>query len=140
MEERRVERGYPCEGFMVFLFLESIGTAEIIFIAIIALVVFGPRKLPELGRKLGRGVAEFRRASEDFKRTWEMEVESERIEREALDTRALTALSEEDLTVEARRPSPKPMTVQESAPAANSYGDDAETLTVARTSIHQNPE
>lgn len=126
---------------MVFLFLESIGTPEVIFIAIIALVVFGPRKLPELGRKLGRGVAEFRRASEDFKRTWEMEVESERIEREAQDKRALTALSEEDLTVEARRSSLKPehTTAQESAPVT-SYSDDAETLTVARTSIRRKPE
>jgi TatA/E family protein of Tat protein translocase len=128
---------------MVFLFLESIGTPEVIFIAIIALVVFGPRKLPELGRKLGRGVAEFRRASEDFKRTWEMEVESERIKREAQDSRALTALSEEDLTVEASRPSLKPesaVPMQESAPAANSYQEDAETLTVARTSIRQRAE
>ena len=126
---------------MFFLFLESIGTPEVIFIAIIALVVFGPRKLPELGRKLGRGVAEFRRASEDFKRTWEMEVESERIEREAQDTRALTALSEEDLTVEAHRPSLKPehTSAQESTPVT-SYPDDAETLTVARTSIRQKPE
>lgn len=39
-----------------------------------ALVFFGPRKLPQLSRTLGKHLAEFRRASEDFKRTWEREV------------------------------------------------------------------
>ena len=39
-----------------------------------ALVFFGPRKLPQLSRSLGKNLAEFRRASEDFKRTWEREV------------------------------------------------------------------
>src|SRR5688500_17341395 len=42
-----------------------------------ALVFFGPRKLPQLSRSLGKSVAEFRRASEDFKRTWEREVSLE---------------------------------------------------------------
>jgi Sec-independent protein translocase protein TatA len=42
-----------------------------------ALVFFGPRKLPQLSRTLGKNVAEFRRASEDFKRTWEREVSLE---------------------------------------------------------------
>ncbi|MBA2340812.1 MAG: twin-arginine translocase TatA/TatE family subunit [Pyrinomonadaceae bacterium] len=68
---------------MFFLFLESIGTTELILILVVALVVFGPRKLPELGRSLGRSIGEFRRASEDFKRTWEMEVEAERHEKPA---------------------------------------------------------
>jgi len=42
-----------------------------------ALVFFGPRKLPQLSRSLGKNLAEFRRASEDFKRTWEREVSLE---------------------------------------------------------------
>ena len=45
---------------------------------VIALIVFGPRKLPELGKSLGQGLAHFRRASEDFKRQWEDEVAIER--------------------------------------------------------------
>jgi TatA/E family protein of Tat protein translocase len=60
------------------LFLESIGTTELLVILVVALVVFGPRRLPEIGRKLGKGMAEFRRAGDDFKRTWEREVELER--------------------------------------------------------------
>jgi sec-independent protein translocase protein TatB len=45
-----------------------------------ALVFFGPRKLPQLSRTLGKNLAEFRRASEDFKRTWEREVALEDFE------------------------------------------------------------
>ena len=63
---------------MILLFLESIGTTELLLILVVALVVFGPRRLPEIGRKIGKGMAEFRRASDDFKRTWEREVELER--------------------------------------------------------------
>lgn len=43
-------------------------------ILVVALIFFGPRKLPELSRKIGKGLAEFRKASEDFKHTWEREV------------------------------------------------------------------
>jgi Sec-independent protein translocase protein TatA len=42
-----------------------------------ALVFFGPRKLPQLSRSLGKNLAEFRRASEDFKRTWDREASLE---------------------------------------------------------------
>jgi sec-independent protein translocase protein TatB len=59
---------------VVFLILESLGSTELLFILVMALVFFGPRKLPQLSRTLGKNVAEFRRASEEFKRTWEREV------------------------------------------------------------------
>jgi sec-independent protein translocase protein TatB len=62
---------------VVFLILESLGSTELLFILVMALVFFGPRKLPQLSRSLGKSVAEFRRASEDFKRTWEREVNLE---------------------------------------------------------------
>ena len=73
---------------MVLLFLESIGTTELLVILVVALVVFGPRRLPELGRKLAKGMAEFRRVSDDFKRTWEREVDLDRYERERVADRA----------------------------------------------------
>lgn len=52
----------------------SLGMQELIVIFILALIVFGPRKLPELGKTLGKGLAEFKRASNELKRTWEDEV------------------------------------------------------------------
>jgi sec-independent protein translocase protein TatA len=55
----------------------SLGFSEVLVIFVVALIVFGPRKLPELGKSLGRGLAEFKRASNDLKRTWEDEVRSE---------------------------------------------------------------
>ncbi len=55
----------------------SLGWTEIVVIFVVALVIFGPRKLPELGKSLGRGLAEFKRASNDLRRTWEQEVKSE---------------------------------------------------------------
>jgi len=63
---------------MIYLFiLESIGTSELILIGLIALIVFGPRKLPELARMLGKAMNEFRRTTDDFKQTWTREVDFE---------------------------------------------------------------
>lgn len=74
---------------MFLLIFEFLGTTELLVILVVALILFGPRRLPELGRSLGRSLSEFKRASEDFKRTWEMEVERERFEREAEVSRAM---------------------------------------------------
>ena len=80
---------------MTLLFLETIGTTELLLILVVALVVFGPRRLPDIGRKIGKGMAEFRRAGDDFKRTWEREVELERTtERARLDEPASVVAAE----------------------------------------------
>ncbi|HEX4494407.1 MAG TPA: twin-arginine translocase TatA/TatE family subunit [Thermoanaerobaculia bacterium] len=47
----------------------SLGLPEIAFIVLVALLIFGPKKLPELGRTVGRGMAEFRRATDELKRS-----------------------------------------------------------------------
>jgi len=52
-----------------------IGMPELILIFVVALLVFGPKKLPEIGKSLGRGLAEFKKASEDLKKTIEDEIE-----------------------------------------------------------------
>lgn len=56
----------------------TLGGQEIIFILVIALIVFGPRKLPEIGKSIGRMMAEFRKASNDFRRTLDDEVEADK--------------------------------------------------------------
>ena len=55
----------------------SIGMPEMLVILVIALIIFGPRKLPELGKSLGRSLAEFKRASNDLKSTLEEEIKIE---------------------------------------------------------------
>lgn len=49
----------------MFGFLPSIGFPELIVILVLALIIFGPGKLPEVGKALGRGINEFKRASKD---------------------------------------------------------------------------
>ena len=55
----------------------NLGFPELLVIFVIALLVFGPRKLPDLGRSLGKSLAEFKRATNELKRTWEEEVRTE---------------------------------------------------------------
>lgn len=52
----------------------GLGVPELIFILVLALLIFGPKRLPEIGRTLGRGMAEFRKASNDLKRTINVEL------------------------------------------------------------------
>ncbi len=55
----------------------SIGMPELIIILVIALIIFGPRKLPELGKSLGRSLNEFKKASADLQNTLEQEIKIE---------------------------------------------------------------
>jgi TatA/E family protein of Tat protein translocase len=55
----------------------SLGYPELIIIFVVALIVFGPRKLPELGRSLGRGLSEFKKASNELRHTLDNEIRDE---------------------------------------------------------------
>ena len=55
----------------------SLGMQEIIVIFVLALIVFGPRKLPEIGKSLGKALADFKKASNELKQTWEEEIRLE---------------------------------------------------------------
>ena len=57
----------------------SIGMPELIIILVIALIIFGPRKLPELGRSLGRSINEFKKASNELRSTLEEEIRVEEV-------------------------------------------------------------
>jgi len=60
----------------------NLGMSEMIFIFLLALIIFGPRKLPEIARELGKAMAELKRASNDFKSQLENEIESVNVEEE----------------------------------------------------------
>ena len=65
----------------------SIGGPELIIIFVVALLIFGPRKLPELGRTIGRGMAEFRKAASDLRQTLDTEVTRDQGSRDGAATR-----------------------------------------------------
>ena len=77
-----------------------LGVPELIIIFVVALVVFGPRKLPELGRSLGKSLSEFKRASNELRNTLDEEIQAE-------DRRAALAKSP---------PAPPPPTTDYGAP------------------------
>lgn len=54
-----------------------LGVPELIILLVVALIVFGPRKLPELGRSLGRSIGEFKRASNELRNTLDDEIRAE---------------------------------------------------------------
>lgn len=74
---------------MYLAIFEFLGTSELLIILLIALMLFGPRKLPQVSRSIGRSIADFKRASEDFKRTWEKEVELEKLSEEGRIARSM---------------------------------------------------
>jgi sec-independent protein translocase protein TatA len=73
----------------------GIGLPELIIILIVALIVFGPKKLPDLAKSLGKGMAEFKKATDDFKSTIQSDMSS--IENEVRDVK-------KDLTEEIYNP------------------------------------
>ena len=101
----------------------TLGGPEIFLILVVALIVFGPRKLPEIGKSVGKMLAEFRKASNDFKRTIEDEVEAERLRE--LDTAraapatpapAPAAATATDTPLHVEQPSPPAVSRDEPAP------------------------
>lgn len=59
--------------------LPSLGMMELVIIMVVALIIFGPRRLPDLGRSLGKSIGEFRRASNELKSTLEEEIRMEEV-------------------------------------------------------------
>jgi sec-independent protein translocase protein TatB len=62
---------------LFLLIFENIGTSELLLVGIVALIFLGPRKLPEMARKFGKMMADFRATTNEFKSTWEREVNFE---------------------------------------------------------------
>ena len=89
----------------------SLGMQEIVIIFIIALIIFGPRKLPELGKTIGKGLAEFKKASNELKQTWEDEV---RLDKEKETMNEII----EDVKKDASVPTAEPKDVKKDASAS----------------------
>ena len=81
----------------------SLGLPELLMIFIVALIVFGPRKLPEIGKTLGKALGEFKKATDELKNTIEREVHVEELK---------------DLKNIAVMPPPPDTTVSRAEPAA----------------------
>jgi sec-independent protein translocase protein TatB len=84
----------------------GIGTTELLVIFVVALVVLGPKKLPQAARSLGKAFGEFKRVSNDVKRT--IDVEVDRLEKEDADDKARKELRAEDSTPTAKAEEPYP--------------------------------
>ncbi len=94
----------------------SIGMPELIIIFVIALIIFGPRKLPELGRSLGKSLAEFKRATNDLKGTLEEEIRIEEQQQRVETPKAAPVPTVVTHPVEASTP------VDETAPVQQTHG------------------
>ena len=96
----------------MFLFiLESLGTSELILIGIVALIFLGPRRLPEIARKIGKVMADLRGTANEFKSTWEKEVDFEE-ETKALRLDLLEEESEKPVARENSISSTEPASVE----------------------------
>ena len=81
-----------------------LGIPELIFIFVLALLIFGPKKLPELGRTFGKSMAEFRRASNDLRNTFQREMDT--IDRENQDLKDVAQEVKQDLNAAYNEDSP----------------------------------
>ena len=95
----------------------NLGFSEMAFIFLLALIIFGPKKLPEIGRQIGKVLAEFKRASNEFK--WQLEAEMRQIEAEA---------TRERLIKEAKAPEPTPSILPPAAEEPKPKLPDAEII------------
>jgi TatA/E family protein of Tat protein translocase len=95
----------------------SVGVPELIIIFTIALIIFGPRKLPELGKSLGKSLAEFKRASNELKNTLDEEIR--------LEERRSATLEEERRNAERQAPPVQPVETDDihSVPPATGTDD-----------------
>ncbi len=82
----------------------NLGMPEMIFIFLLALVIFGPKKLPELGRQLGKALAEFKKASNEFKNQLEVEMMNIELEERAKKQETERATPEAQKILPAEKP------------------------------------
>ena len=99
----------------------SLGLPELLMIFVVALIVFGPRKLPEIGKTLGKALGEFKKASDELKNTIEREVHAEEL-KDSL--KNVTLMPPPDTTVS--RAEPAADTTPAPTPATTATAEHAE--------------
>jgi Tat protein translocase TatB subunit len=114
----------------------TLGGPEILLLLVLALIVFGPRKLPEIGKSMGKMLAEFRKASNDFRRTIEDEVEAEKL-REAMKEQSAPAPLPPAADPEATAPAATPAAEAPSTEAPHAEPASAPVLTPPAESVHR---
>ncbi len=100
----------------------SLGLPELLLIFIVALIVFGPRKLPEIGKTLGKALSEFKKASDELKNTIEREVHVE----EFKELKNVTVMPPPDTTVSRAEPAAIAAAEATPTPAAPHAAEHAE--------------
>ena len=106
----------------------SIGMPELIIILVIALIIFGPRKLPVLGRSLGRSIGEFKKASNELRSTLEEEI---RLEEQRDQRAAIRAEQDTAIAAAAAPPSATPPPVAPAPPVNDTVNREPKTGPVA---------
>lgn len=96
----------------------NLGFPEVLFIFVLALLLFGPKKLPEIARQIGKALAEFKRASNEFQ--WQLQEEMQKLEQEAEVKNPAAAVAAANIpAVQPRLSQPEtPVVAEAPAPAA----------------------
>ncbi len=123
---------------MFAFILDSLGSTELLFILVVALIFFGPRKLPQLAHSLGKSLAEFRKASDDFKRTWEREVALESSRAENAENSILGDVSQTNYNEPETRALVEPADADQVVARQSPY--EPSMPTVAEETAQQQPE
>ena len=116
----------------------QLGFPEMMFIFILALLLFGPKKLPEIGRQIGKGLAEFKRASREFQSQIEDEVRKLEVEVDMKNTIAPISLTDTvaatppALTVGTPLPAATPVISASSAEIANAASEPEQVVAESR--------
>jgi len=105
----------------------SIGMPEMIIILVIALIIFGPRKLPELGKSLGRSINEFKKASNELRNTLEEEIriEETKEQRAKMEAEQKSAVAGAEIHTATPSPVATPPTVEDTTVSRTGTGHPA---------------